>query len=211
MSKIIKLEERQPTTMIFDNRRGIEGEPCESQWGESQWKHFVNGDENLIYLPAAAQKKLEASGAQKNDYVTIEKLRRGIFRVTVEEPEAGLDKLPASYTPTQGANALAPRVLQESEERTREYRERDPEPYTQQQRNAQAVRQQIATAAKIMDIEPARPEAKLMLGALFASIDAFHLAQNYASSKGLTITFTSEDVRSFAISAYINASKGARA
>ena len=57
-------------------------------------------------------------------------------------------------------------------------------------------------------MDMSRPEAKQIASALFNAIDAFAVAQAYASSKGLAITFAAEDIRSFAISAYINSTKG---
>jgi hypothetical protein len=49
-----------------------------------------------------------------------------------------------------------------------------------------------------------------MMGSLAAAIDAIAEAQDYATRKGLRITFTAEDVRAVANTLYIDASKGGR-
>jgi hypothetical protein len=54
------------------------------------------------------------------------------------------------------------------------------------------------------------PAAQRMMGSLAAAIDAIAEAQDYATRKGLRITFTGEDVRAVANCLYIDACKGGR-
>ena len=48
------------------------------------------------------------------------------------------------------------------------------------------------------------------MGAFLSAIDAITEAQAYANRKGLGITFTAEDIRCCAISAYINTGREGR-
>jgi hypothetical protein len=48
-----------------------------------------------------------------------------------------------------------------------------------------------------------------LMGSFTAAIDAIHAAQKYADEKGLKVTFTSEDVRATAISAFIQIERAA--
>jgi hypothetical protein len=49
-----------------------------------------------------------------------------------------------------------------------------------------------------------------MMASLASAIDAVTEAQEYATRKGLRISFTAEDVRAISNTLYIDASKGAR-
>lgn len=248
-SKIIKFEDGVPITVILDGKRGIAGESTANQWGQEEWKHWVNGDANLIYLPAAAQKQLEMSGAQFRDWVSIEKVRGGknsIWRVSVEEPHSDRSELgrvnylrqreavspirqvltgrsepepppptewpwedePAPAEPRAIRPALEP-PAQAAPARTRKRPAAAEQPAAQPQPIAPAATQiPISAAAVLMDMS--RPDAKAMASALMQSIDAFAVAQSYAHQKNLMVSFTSEDVRAFAISNYIGQQKGGR-
>jgi hypothetical protein len=56
---------------------------------------------------------------------------------------------------------------------------------------------------------PARTASHQLMSAFCAAIDAVSAAQTYANGKGLHVTFTSEDIRCVAISAFIQAEKAA--
>jgi len=58
--------------------------------------------------------------------------------------------------------------------------------------------------------QPISPTASRLMGAFLSAIDAISEAQAYASRKGLKITFTAEDIRCCAISAYINTCREGR-
>jgi hypothetical protein len=74
---------------------------------------------------------------------------------------------------------------------------------------ANALDTQIANAAATMDIS--KPTAKLMAVALYCAIDAYAAAADYAARKGLDMQFGPRDITSFAISSFINQTKGSRA
>lgn len=61
-----------------------------------------------------------------------------------------------------------------------------------------------------INFAPSTTRSSVMCAAFMVAIDAVGEAQAYADRKGLKITFTSEDVRATAISAYISDCKGGR-
>ena len=61
-----------------------------------------------------------------------------------------------------------------------------------------------------LQTNPNTPGAQRMMASLASAIEAIAEAQEYATRKGLRITFTGEDVRAVANTLYIDASKGGR-
>ena len=58
--------------------------------------------------------------------------------------------------------------------------------------------------------EPARPAAQMLAAALYSAIDATIAANEYAAHKGLPIRLGGDDIRSLAITLYIDARKEAK-
>ena len=67
--------------------------------------------------------------------------------------------------------------------------------------------QTAAAALRVSDGSNDNPVAARLMSCYMASIDALTEAQQYADRKGLKVTFTSEDCRATAISAYIQFEK----
>lgn len=181
-----------------------------------QWRYFVNNDEAMLYLDAPAKEAIDACGAKAGDEVALTKTRQGRSTVwsadLVEDEPVPVEMIagepPVMMTPYDAAA--------EARNRQRAIASRTQAPPANRKKVAAPVlvngngnghhapppaappAAPLTPPAPVREMPPHRPGAKLLAMALFAAIDAAKLAEDYARQQGLTLQFTSEDVRTMA-------------
>jgi hypothetical protein len=161
-----------------------QGKPVTSHLtGEEQMMFTLMGDRR-IYLDTAIARKIDEMSLGKGEPFELTKCVDRNKKVTYE-----VRYLQQQEPPQQTQPPARPSVqTQPSNSGSREV------VHTQEQHNAPAAK---TTGGKLM-------------ACFMSSIDAIAEAQAYATRRGLGITFTAEDVRAAAISAYITACKEGR-
>lgn len=183
-----------------------------------QWQYFVNNSQAILYLDAPAKEAIDATGAKPGDEVALLKSRKGrsnAWSAALVPPEQHSGPVDVSQPRPATASELATQLRQQQAQ--------EPPSWVTQMPMPPAIRPAVA-APQAPPIAPAirtngngnghhanghsqapdnatpphRPGAKLLAMALFAAIDAAKLAQDYATSHGLNIRFTSEDIRTMA-------------
>jgi hypothetical protein len=189
----IKLETNRPQTFALKFSTGKEV----GQWGNVM---FTAVDERRLFLNTEDANEFEHSllemSYQPAEFIRVTRVKHGSargggFSIRVERIEDPEDPSPARepQRETRTAPSREEALLAKSVEMARQH-------------GAQAFH--AAPAA------PAKPTAAhQLMGSFMAAIDAIAEAQAYCDRRGLKVTFTSEDVRATAISAFIQAEKAA--
>jgi hypothetical protein len=174
----------EPVRMTLDTDPAQAKQYDNPRGGAPDYMLIADDNESVAFVPGAAIYALQEAGAKQGHHVELMRMKGGAWSAAILEPEATPPPPPVRQMPPP------------------------PQPRTAGANALQPAPTQPPQPLPSMQ----RPGAAILAGALMAAIDATAQAQQYATSRGLALTMTSEDVRAMALSLYIDARKqeGAR-
>ena len=168
-----------------------------------QWRYFVNDDEAMLYLDEPAHAAIAATGANPGDELCLRKERLG------RKTEWAADRVEEEPVHVEGEIRSA---SQQASRQRFEARTQAPGPKANGNGNgngnghSNGNGHQAPPPASNPPL-PHAPGASQYAMALRTAIDAAKFAQEYAAAKGLTLEFSTEDVRCIAATLYIDQRK----
>jgi hypothetical protein len=195
-----RLELNKPHVFELDNAdQGVE---TPGRWGD-QYRYMFRGNQ-IAFLDPVIHQLICNTGAAPGDRIqfwrqeTRAGTRKGPVQYRVDKLGYGEPEPPAAAAP---ADAFDAHVQATSPPATA----RPAAPIT-----APPAAAPIAASPRVEQATPAPPTSVLpahttmLASALVAAVDAAATAESYAEAHGRRVTFTSEDLRAFALSIYIN-------
>lgn len=202
--EILKPQVNIPLLLKLDF--GPEGSERDGNYGK-QWMYTVNDDQAILFLPLEAREAILASGAQAGDEIGLCKRAKGKWEVQrigdaaeIPEPEPPKPQplpRPTKRAPFPPASYYQPTPQLDS-----------PLPISNGHRKVNGAGSSTptngATHANGTTQVSGNPTAKHLGECMKLAIDACLIAQEYAHEKNFGLTFLGGDIKSLALSIYIN-------